>query len=86
MSKRKKIETTLPSNVVDETSSVPGQLPGEEVTPELIERRAREFALLRGRNLDQIHESDRRQARLELLGPEPTPGVRKRRRSKKHKT
>ena len=86
MPKRKKKEKTIPSNIVNNTSSVPLGIPRKKVTPELVERRAREFALLKGRSLDQIHESDRRQARLELLGPSPTGGVKKRRRKTQHKS
>jgi hypothetical protein len=37
-------------------------------TPELVERRAREIALIDGRNPDEFTDSDWEQARLELTG------------------
>jgi hypothetical protein len=41
------------------------------VTPEMVQRRAEEIALINGRSSNQVLESDFRQAKEELIGQEP---------------
>ena len=69
MQTRKKIKKRNGPEIGNGMSSLPAKTPRKAVTPELVERRARELAIIAGRNLDEITEQDRRQARLELLGP-----------------
>jgi hypothetical protein len=57
------------------TSRVQGKITKPAVTPRMVEHRARELALIAGRE-KQVTETDRVEAKRELLGPiHPTPRV-----------
>lgn len=51
------------------TARVQGKATKPLVTPQTVEKRARELARIAGRGANRVTESDRRQAKRELLGP-----------------
>lgn len=57
-----------PPPIRPDSPPAPGKITQDLVTPELVEQRARELALIAGRSPAQVNDTDRAEALQELLG------------------